>query len=131
MKRVTAILIAMLWLTMPGSAWSKPRHWYSDPKFWMGEAVIAGALIADGATTVNGLHRGMMETNPILGAHPSTARVAGYDVTLFAGYTAANAAEHHLTRNESKPWRVAGYVAIPAIAASAHGYAAIHNSELK
>ena len=125
---ITTFIAATLLLAPTAQA--RPKHWYTDAKWWAGVAVIGAAVAADYATTAQLQRQGNVETNPILGPHPSNAKLAGVGTGAFAFYVGLHAAEYHLTRDDTKPWRTASYLLMPAIVGGIHGYAAAHNEGL-
>jgi hypothetical protein len=110
---------------------AKPRHWYKDWKWWMGEAVIAGAFVADGYSTslAQSRHAGV-ETNPFLGPHPSNRGIVGLSLAGFSVETAMHAACWHYSHDENKGWRIFGYTTTPTAAAAVIGRSAAHNFSL-
>lgn len=113
------------------SATPKPRHWYTDKKLWIGEAVIVGSTMADANSTCRGLQRGGVEQNVALGPHPSCGHIYAFE----AGATAYWTFFHFLDwfwvdggdPDPNLGWRVYGYVAMPVAAFGVNGTAAIHN----
>jgi len=61
----------MLILFLAGCATAKP--WTTDEKLMLAASCLAVA--ADAYTTLDGLHNGNYETNPIMGKHPSDGMV--------------------------------------------------------
>src|SRR5260370_25455133 len=68
----TALLSASLAHAEP-----RPRRWYKDWKWWVGEALIAGIRAADAHSTVTTPSPSprCIETNLFLGNHPTTAAI--------------------------------------------------------
>lgn len=123
--RTTALALALL-LVAP-LAGAAPKHWYSDKKWWAGEAVIGAAVFLDMHSTSQALHNGNTESNFLLGPHPSDGRVAAFGVGAFAYWTTAHAVDWHFFHNELLGFRIFGYTAIPTAALITHLPAAIHN----
>lgn len=125
-----AKLLAFLLLLSPLSTFAAPRHWYTDKKWWLGEAVIAGAVFVDYHSTA--INRGVGgETNPFLGPHPTTRGLVIVGASAFTYWTTLHAVEWHIGHDDpNKAWRIVGYTAIPVVAAAIHGTAAAHNYSL-
>jgi len=125
------IVLALTISAITGSASAEPRHWYKDPKWWVGEAVIVGATMADANSTCRGLQRGGTEQNVILGPHPGCGHVYALEASALASYTALHALEWRLViGDEPDPklgWRMFGYASVPVVVLAIHGSAAIRN----
>lgn len=127
--RTTALALALL-LVAP-LAGAAPKHWYSDKKWWAGEAVIGAAVFLDMHSTARAMgNPANVETNFILGPHPSDGRIALVGLGAFSYWTTFHALDWHFGHDDTKPWRILGYTAIPAAALAVHLPAAIHNYEL-
>lgn len=109
-----------------------PSHpFYKDKKFWLGVGIIGAAVAADGYTTSTMLDRGNIESNPLLGPHPSNRAIALNSLAGFGGYFGLHWIAYHYSHDDpSTPWREIGRWEIPIIAGSIHGHAAFHNSTL-
>jgi hypothetical protein len=116
------------WLTA-----NPPKPFYKSKQFWVGVAVIGASVAADSASTSHGQHYpGIVETNPLLGPHPSDAKIAGLGAGGFATYFGLHLASYQLSRKDpSKEWRFIGRWGVPASAASVHVPLAVHNYELR
>lgn len=76
----------------------KPKH---DCKvFIAGVSLLAASATADAITTRQLVDRGGWENNPVLGRHPSNARLTGEFVAEFA----AQALVFHFTERSHRPW---------------------------
>jgi hypothetical protein len=121
---------------------SPRKHWFSDPKWWIGEGVIAASIFADGYTTS---HRpaGLVEGNRfVLGYHPSTKRLVTVNLIAFGAQTSLHAGAWHFTHHipyqdrslgytqDRLGWRIVGYTGIPTTVALFNGRNAIKNYEL-
>ena len=108
---------------------SKP--WYKSQQFWYGVVVIGASVGADYKTTSSGISRGYGESNPLLGSRPSDGHIAAVGSLAFTTYFGLHLASYQLSKDDpSKYWRFLGHWQIPVIAASIHGPAAKHNSDL-
>jgi hypothetical protein len=125
-------LCAGLFLLLAATnAEAKPKHWYKDWKWWVGEAVIAGAFVADAHSTslAQSRHVGI-EGNPFLGPHPDNKAIVGLSLTGFAIETGLYAGCWHFSHDDTKPWRILGYTGIPVGGVVILGRSAKHNYEL-
>src|SRR5260370_1216569 len=97
----TALLSASLAHAEP-----RPKRWYKDWKWWVGEALIAGIRAADAHSTVTTPSRcpGCIETNLFLGKHPSTGAIVAISTEGFA----LESALHILTSRMLRKLQAAG-----------------------
>ena len=108
-----------------------PNHFWKDKKWWIGTAVNGVVVGLDMHSTTQAQSRGGVESNPILGPHPSNGQIAGLGVGAFAFYTTVHAVEWHFSHDDDRKWvRIVGLVAIPAGAVAIHLPSAIHNYEI-
>jgi hypothetical protein len=94
-----------------------------DRKFFILTGIAAGATVLDITTTSRCLssYTVCQEANPILGSHPTEAKLYGVSFSILAGQTLASAwLRHKMPR--SKVWIIP-----PIAAAVAHGTAAVLN----
>jgi len=112
---------------------ARPQHpWYKDKYVWIGVGVIAGSLVADAKSTSRAQSFGLVETNPLLGQHPSNQRIAGIAAIDFGIQTFLHVEAYRVERNDpSWQWRFASRVAIPAEVFGINGVHAIRNYELE
>jgi hypothetical protein len=114
--------------------WLKDQHFtpfYKDKQWWAGEAVIMTSVSLDTASTSFARNNGNIEKNPLLGPHPSDAKLAAFSIAGVATYTVLNiAARHFGQKDPNKYWRFAGRWSIPLITAGIHVPLAIHNYNL-
>jgi hypothetical protein len=116
------------------------KHWYKDPKWWIGEGVITASIFADGYTTA---HRpaGIQEGNHFLGTNPSTRKVAGFCLLDFGIQTSLHAGAWHFTHHipltdgsgyvqDALGWRIVGYTGVPAGTFAVSGVQAVKNYQL-
>jgi len=99
-----------------------PKVW--DKKLIIIETVVATTIAFDAYTTVN-MHRPCVETNPMLGEHPSSAAVAGlfggqYAATMLINYYAKKSFAH-------RRWTHAFWMAPTLYIAGDHLRGAINN----
>lgn len=128
MKKV--FVASMLIIIAAGPASARPKHFYTDKKFWLSEAVIGTAIFLDYHSTAQ--HRLGTESSPLLGTHPSTGRIAGIGILDFGAETGFNIAFYKIARiggqaNETRTWDTLGYLSQPTISLATHLPAAIHN----
>src|SRR6266404_3715461 len=99
MKRIfVTIIMASLFC---GSVCAEPRkHWYKDPKWWLGEAIIAAALTADAHSTAYTRGPGVVETSALLGPYPSNRRIVLYSLSGLALQTTLHASAWHVIHHE-------------------------------
>lgn len=129
-KKVKRLLaLAVLWnLGMTLTSYSTPT-WAtvekekSDVAYRWAQAAFGVAAFADARTTVLGLERGAVETNPVLGAHPSSQRV--YAIKVGVAAVALLAAWQLRNRGHRK-----GAVALLLVGALLQGAAAARNSQI-
>lgn len=155
MKQVIAILV-LLAMVVPADA-APRKHWYRDPKWWIGEVVIGAAITADCYSTARTIQRGVVsETNPLLGPYPSNGKIAGVCVAGFGIQTVLHASAWHVVHHEPLAascdkdslgratyrnckqfeqdnvfWRSLAYTAIPTVAVVINGRAAANNFKLE
>lgn len=125
---ISAVLVLFL---CSASVQARPRHWYTDAKLWLGEAAIIGSLVADGRSTCVGFRHGLVEGSPLDRGTRSCGASIGVLVAAGSVYTALHVESVRLRRDDpSRPWRIAGYTAVPVIACAFHCTGAIHNYNL-
>jgi hypothetical protein len=125
------LCVGLLLLVAATGTEAKPKHWYKDWKWWIGEAVIAGAFVADAhSTALAQSHHIGIESSPFLGPHPDNKSIVGLSLTGFAIETGIHAGCWHFSHEDTKPWRVLGYTGIPLEGALILGRSAKHNYEL-
>ena len=66
-------LLILLFLLSGCASLPQPRPWTTGEKALLVASCVA--MVADGYTTIDGMHNGHSETNPIMGRHPSDAKV--------------------------------------------------------
>ncbi len=121
----TALLSASLAHAEP-----RPRRWYKDWKWWVGEALIAGIRAADAHSTVTTPSRcpGCIETNLFLGKHPSTGAIVAISSGGFGLESALHILSWKYCPNEnSRWWRAASYALVPGVDAAGSIPAIVHN----
>jgi len=138
-SRLGTLLVVLL-LTNGGAQaqhrWNdKPRHWYTDWKWWVGEAAIAGIRFADAHSTALARSRcaGCIETNPIIGKHPGNGDIIALSSVGFGIETALHIASsvHCPDVNwDSRPWRIACDALMPGIDAAISVPDIVHNYSL-
>lgn len=98
MRTLLTILAASL---LCSSLSAEPRkHWYKDPKWWVGEVVILAALTADCHSTAYVRGPGIVETNRLLGPNPSNRRIVLYGLSGAALQTTLHASAWHVIHHE-------------------------------
>jgi hypothetical protein len=99
----------------------KPAH-VADRSYWTAEAAATAAELADLETTRRGLARGCIETSPLYGQRPSTARLYAQGLGIAA---AATVGEYFAKRwlHGHPAWLI-----FPAMRATGHGFAAAANA---
>jgi hypothetical protein len=129
MRKSFALALAVA--TIAGPAGAAPRHWYSDKKWWIGEAVNIGATMADANSTCRALRRGAVEENMVLGARPSCGQAYALEVGAAGYWTFFHALNWHWWDGQNPDpklgWRLYGYASIPVAVFAINGSAAIHN----
>jgi len=123
---------ALLTISLTSVAEARPKHWFTDPKWYLGEFFVAASIGADAASTVQRTNR-QIEGNRFLGRNPSRQKVIGVAVLSMGLQTTYHALAWHLTvgEDDTKPWRVVAYTAVPIICMSIYGPAAVHNYHLE
>jgi|SRR5215472_752868 len=97
-------------------------------RFYIAEAVRWGAAVADFETTRRYVPAGRcVESAPLLGREPSTARVYGVGVAFDAGVTLASYLLQRHLRRHSPDDRTAALLFLEGGVAAAHAYSAAHN----
>lgn len=74
------------------------------------EYVFQGLNLADGATTMYNLHRGFEERNPILGKHPSDAKLIGQIAAIGVVHAAITSVLQDELPEAVKPWEIGGII---------------------
>src|SRR5437016_3294350 len=100
---------------------TKPRVF--DRKFFVLAGVATAATVLDVATTSHCMstYDACQEGNPLLGSHPSTAKLYGVSFSMLGGQLLASAWMRHKAPN-GKLWMLP-----PIIATAGHGLAAVLN----
>lgn len=130
--KIKLVLSLVTSLAISGSLSAAPRkHWYKDPKWWAGEAIVAAAIAADAHSTAT-RPPGVTESNWILGRNPSNGKVVGISLLNFSIQSTLHAAAWHVEREETnKYWNFVKYAGIPTEVAVISGHAAARNYQLK
>jgi hypothetical protein len=118
--RIAMLIAAVLLSGSVAHAEPKPRRWYKDWKWWVGEALIAGIRVADAHSSVTVRSRcpGCYETNFLLGKHPSTGALVAMSSAGLGVETTLHILSWKYCRNEdSRLWRAVSYSLVPAITA--------------
>jgi hypothetical protein len=94
-----------------------------DRKFLLLAGMAAGATVFDVVTTTHCMsaYAGCQEGNPLLGSHPSSAKIYGVSFSIFAGQMLASGWVRHKMPNRNL-WMVP-----PIVATAGHGLAAVLN----
>jgi hypothetical protein len=100
---------------------TKPRVF--DRKFLVLAGIATAATVLDVATTSHCMstYADCQEGNPLLGSHPSTAKLYGVNFSMLGGQLLASAWMRHKAPN-GKMWMMP-----PIIATAGHGLAAVLN----
>lgn len=111
---------------------TKPKHFFKDKKWWIGESMNVLWPLLDAQSTCRDSHRGAEETNIVLGPHPSCKDVFALEAGAVGYWTFFHALQWHLVENPNQyeanlGWRIFGYTVIPVAATAVNGSAAIHN----
>jgi hypothetical protein len=123
-----SVILAILLASTPCSA--RPRHWYTDWHTWAGEAVIVGALVADGRSTCTAFNHGLVEGNFLLAGSHNCGQAVSVLAVGGGIYTGLHIWDVKLNETEpNKYWRFVGHWSIPIIACSFHCTAAALNYE--
>lgn len=134
MKLFAAVLIAAT-LTVTVSAHKMPippiapkKHFWTDKKVLVGEAIIIGSTLGlDAISTCQRIHLGT-DKNPLIHSCGTAVAVEGAAAGF---YTVLNYAEWHFGHDDpNKYWRFASYWSIPVTVCAIHCSAAIHNWDL-
>lgn len=128
MRRAPSAVLAVLLFASPCLA--APHHWYKSGKFWIGEAVIVGSLVADGRSSCVGFSRGLVEGNPLARGSRSCGEAVSVLALGGAVYTGLHVWAARLNYNEpSRAWRILGAVEVPVTVCAFHCTAAARNYE--
>ena len=126
MRRAFAVL--MVSCLACSSASARPRHWYTNWKWWAGEAAIVGSLVADGRSTCLGYSRGLVEANPLARGTRSCASAVSILLTAGTVYTGLHVESYRTLENDpSKAWRAVSLVSVPAVVCAFHCTIAARN----
>jgi len=138
-KQIIALVLCLVFGCVTEAA---PRkHWFTDPKWWAGEAAIAAAIVADSHSTAS-RPPGAVESNWLLGRNPSNRKVALVSLGYFGIQTSLHAAAWHVTHHvpladgsgyaqDRLGYRAVGYLGVPFVVGILSGHAAARNYELK
>lgn len=99
----------------------RPKRWFKDWKWWLGEAFIAGIQAADAHSSVTAQANcpACNETNFFLGKHPSTGALAGMASAGLGIQTTLHILSWKYCPDEhSRWWRAASYSLVPGLAAT-------------
>lgn len=121
MRTCIALMAAVLLFGSPAHAEPRPKHWFKDWKWWVGEAFIAGIRAADAhsSVTVRANCPACNETNFFLGKHPSTGALAGMAGAGFGIQTTLHILSWKYCPSEnSRWWRAATYSLVPGVSAA-------------
>lgn len=99
----------------------------ADRQFWIVTGLLAAAKATDSITTKRALNRGAIESNPLYGPRPSSARIAGTDVAVFAGEVGI---AYLLKRVGRGHWWGRAWMMEPAWSIGEGARGAIHNERL-
>jgi hypothetical protein len=128
------LLTVLTILISSTSVEARPKHWYKDPKWLLGEFLSAAAIGADAYSTVLRTNR-EIEGNHLLGPNPSRGKVIGVASLSMGLQTFYYAECWHITKGEddqSKFWNFIGYTGVPVSVVSIYGLkGAIHNFQLE
>jgi hypothetical protein len=94
-----------------------------DRKFLLLSGIAAGATVFDVVTTSHCMsaYAGCQEGNPLLGSHPSSAKLYGVSFSMLAGQMLASAWIRHKMPNRSL------WIVPPIVATAGHGLAGVLN----
>jgi len=119
--RGIALMAAVLLFGSLAHAEPRPKHWFKDWKWWVGEAFIAGIQAADAhsSVAVQANCPACNETNFFLGKHPSTGALAGMAGAGFGIETTFHILSWKYCPDErSRWWRAASYWLVPGASAT-------------
>ena len=128
--RGIALMAAVLLFGSLSQAEPRPKHWFKDWKWWVGEALIAGIRAADAHSSVTAQANcpACNETNFFLGKHPSTGALAGFAAAGLGIETTFHILSWKNCPDEnSRWWRVASYALIPSVDAAVSIPGIVHN----
>jgi len=109
---LATILLLACALAVPAQT---KRHFYSDKKWWIGEAVIGASWLASGIA-INHTRAGA--TN-LFGNNTTSGKIALFETGIFSFYSGLHIVEWKLGHDDPKKgWRIFSYTAIPAVSAS-------------
>jgi len=109
-KRILALVLVLATPVM-----AKPKHFYQDKKWWIGEAAIVASGLASGIS-VNHTRQG--GTN-LFGNATSSGEIAGIELAGFGVYTGLHILDWKVGHDDpNKVWRFIAYTSVPAIATS-------------
>ena len=109
-----------------------PEHWYKDWEWWAGEAVLVGERFGDTYTTVNRC-KGCLETNPLLGKNPTSARVITLSMVGAGVLTTMHIVSWKAcpdVNRRSRVWRFACNAWVPGISSALSIPTILHNNHL-
>jgi hypothetical protein len=119
--RIATLMAAALFSCSLAHADPRPKRWFKDWKWWVGEAFIAGIMAADAHSSVTARANcpACNETNFFLGKHPSTGALAGMAGAGFGIQTTLHILSWKYCPDEhSRWWRAASYSLVPGVAAA-------------
>ncbi len=135
MLRKFTLLAIVAMLLVPIGASAAPAHrWYSPLKnkwFWIEAAAQVGMYTAMAVNSSQPCG-GCSEANTLVYGHrPTTGRVLAIGVPANIALIGLNLAAWDVSQDMTGGWKVAGHIAIPAIAIGGWGGVTIHDSILR
>lgn len=125
MKRALLCILVLSFLPLAAQAQSKPKHFFQEKKWWIGEAVILASVAVDYAYSSRAISSGFQEGNILLGPYPSTGRMVGIGFAVAGFWTAVHAGSYEIMKNDPSPaWRNLSLMSTPIEAGIIHGYGA-------
>lgn len=107
-------------------------HWYKDPRAWIGFGIITASIVADAYTTSQQPSY-LVESNPLLGSHPSNRAIivassVEFGVAATCHYLFFNWSHDHYSDHVES---AVAYWSMPTVALAIPGRNAIHNYRLE
>lgn len=129
MKRTAVVLAAALAVVPTCNA----KPFYKSRRWWVGEAVIVGAYVADARSTIVGRRNcpGCAEGSLALSAHPSNNGIIGVALLGIGLESTFHALAHWSLQRDAPAWQFAGDTAIPAENAAIILPGVVHNYRLQ
>ena len=126
--KLSLLALVVLLSALPASAGPK-KHFWTDKKVLVGEAIIIGSTLGlDATSTCHALRNGTEAGGSLVS---TCGQAVGVEAAAASFYTLLNYAEWHFGHDDpNRYWRFTSYWSMPAAVCAIHCTAAIHNFQV-